>query len=149
MLETTFHTDEGVVRIIDCMPIRKHTVDIVRIVEGVSGRVPIHMDLRVRFDYGTALPWVRRHDGHTAADRRRQLDVAAHAGRDARAPGYSTVADFVVTPGDSVPFLLSWHPSHEALPHRGDTHNLLHDTVSWWNQWSSQCNVPRASTATW
>ena len=71
------------------MPIRQRTVDIVRIVEGVSGRVPIHMDLRVRFDYGTTLPWVRKHDGQTRliagpnsmvlrtpveTDRRRALD---------------------------------------------------------------------------
>ena len=139
VLETTFHTDEGVARIIDCMPIRKNTVDIVRIVEGVSGRVPIHMDLRVRFDYGTALPWVRRHDGHT------RLIAGANSmwlrtPIETKGAGFSTVADFVVTPGDSVPFLLSWHPSHETLPHRGDTHNLLHDTVTWWNQWSSQSN---------
>src|SRR5574341_357699 len=52
VLETTFHTDDGVVRVVDCMPIRGKTVDVVRIVEGVSGRVPIHMDLRLRFDYG-------------------------------------------------------------------------------------------------
>jgi GH15 family glucan-1,4-alpha-glucosidase len=138
VLETTFHTDEGTVRIVDCMPVRKNSVDIVRIVEGVSGRVPIHMDLRVRFDYGTALPWVRRHDGNTRL-------IAGANSMWLRTPiettgaGYSTVADFVVGEGDSVPFLLSWHPSHEPLPHRGDTHNLLRETVTWWNQWSSQC----------
>ena len=138
MLETTFHTDEGVVRIVDCMPIRKHTVDVVRIVEGVSGRVPIHMDLRVRFDYGLTLPWVRKHDGHTRL-------IAGPNSMVLRTPvetegaGDSTVADFVVSAGDSVPFLLSWHPSHEPLPHRGDTHNLVHDTTTWWHKWSSQC----------
>ena len=87
VLETTFHTDEGVVRIVDCMPIRKHTVDVVRIVEGVSGRVPIHMDLRVRFDYGIALPWVRKHDGHTRLDRRPELDVCCARRSRPRAPG--------------------------------------------------------------
>jgi GH15 family glucan-1,4-alpha-glucosidase len=137
VLETTFHTDEGVARVVDCMPIRKHTVDIVRVVEGVSGRVPIHMDLRVRFDYGTTLPWVRKHDGHTRL-------IAGPNSMWLRTPvettgaGHATVADFVVTAGASVPFLLSWHPSHEAMPERGDTHNLLHDTTSWWNNWSSQ-----------
>ncbi|MET0626875.1 MAG: glycoside hydrolase family 15 protein [Acidimicrobiia bacterium] len=137
VLETTFHTDDGVVRIVDCMPIRKQTVDVVRVVEGVSGRVPIHMDLRVRFDYGTALPWVRTHDGHTRL-------IAGANSMWLRTPvettgaGLSTVADFVVSPGDSIPFLLSWNPSHEPMPHRGDTHNLLHDTLSWWNKWSGQ-----------
>ncbi len=138
VLETTFHTDDGVVRVVDCMPIRKHTVDVVRVVEGVSGRVPIHMDLRVRFDYGTTLPWVRAHDSSTKL-------IAGPNSMVLRTPietsgaGYSTVADFVVTAGDAVPFLLSWHPSHEELPHRGDTHNLLHDTTSWWRKWSEQC----------
>ncbi|MET0896223.1 MAG: glycoside hydrolase family 15 protein [Acidimicrobiia bacterium] len=138
VLETTFHTEDGVVRIVDCMPIRKSTVDIVRIVEGVSGRVPIHMDLRARFDYGTTMPWVRSHDGHTRL-------IAGPNSMWLRTPvetsgaGFSTVADFVVSPGDSVPFLLSWHPSYEQMPERGDTHNLLHDTVAWWNKWSDQC----------
>jgi len=138
VLETTFDTDEGVVRIVDCMPIRKHTVDVVRVVEGVSGRVPIHMDLRARFDYGLTLPWVRKHDGHTRL-------IAGPNSMWLRTPietegaGNATVADFVVGAGDSVPFLLSWHPSHEPLPHRGDTHNLVHDTTSWWHRWSSQC----------
>ena len=138
VLETTFHTDEGVARIVDCMPIRKRTVDIVRIVEGVSGRVPIHMDLRVRFDYGTTLPWVRKHDGQTRL-------IAGPNSMVLRTPvettgaGLSTVADFVVTERDSVPFLLSWHPSYEELQQRGDTHNLLQDTESWWHRWSDQC----------
>ena len=58
VLETTFHTDTGVVRITDCMPIRRRNVDVVRVVEGVAGRVPMRMDLRIRFDYGFVLPWV-------------------------------------------------------------------------------------------
>ena len=67
VLETTFHTDDGVVRIIDLMPIRTKAVELVRIVEGVSGRVPMHMDLRVRFDYGSIVPWVRQDDGRLRA----------------------------------------------------------------------------------
>ena len=80
VLETTFHTDDGVVRIVDCMPIRGKTVDIVRIVEGVSGRVPIHMDLRLRFDYGANLPWVIAHDGRLHGDRGARRDRALDAG---------------------------------------------------------------------
>ena len=68
VLETEFTTDDGVVRIVDCMPIRgKNVVEVVRIVEGVSGRVPIHMDLRIRFDYGANLPWVVEIDGRLHA----------------------------------------------------------------------------------
>ena len=82
VLETTFHTDDGVVRVIDCMPIRGKTVDIVRLVEGVSGRVPIHMDLRMRFDYGANLPWVTDLDGRLHATAGPDSMVPHHSGAD-------------------------------------------------------------------
>jgi hypothetical protein len=65
ILETEFDVDAGVVRIVDFMPIRKdsHRSEIVRIVEGVSGDVPLRMDLRIRFDYGRIVPWVTRENG--------------------------------------------------------------------------------------
>ncbi len=139
VLETTFHTDDGVVKIIDCMPIRRKAVEIVRVVEGVSGAVPIHMDLRSRYDYGSVLPWVS-HD----ADGRLHLT----AGPDSMvlttpAPiegaGHSTVADFVVREGDRVPFVLAWHQSHDPVPKSGDAERLVRDTTRWWNRWSKQC----------
>lgn len=89
MLETTFHTDAGVVRVIDWMPIRENSVDIMRVVEGVSGRVPMHMDLRMRFDYGADLPWVTQQDGRFGATAGPDSIVVAspapieHAGRAA------------------------------------------------------------------
>ena len=100
VLETTFHTDDGVVRITDCMPVRGDALDLVRLVEGVSGRVPMRMHLTVRFDYGSIVPWVRR----------RPEGLAMVAGPDAlllRTPvelqgeDYSTVAEFTVAEGDA------------------------------------------------
>ena len=138
ILETTFHTDDGVVRVIDFMPVRQTHVDLIRIVEGVSGRVPIHMDLRLRFDYGSIKPWVvDRDDG-----------LHATAGPDAvrlttpvmtEAAGDATVADFVVTEGDRVPFSFIWYPSHERPTPPGDAERLLHQTTRWWDRWSSLC----------
>ena len=115
VLETTFHTDDGVVRIVDCMPIRGTSVDMVRIVEGVSGRVPIHMDLRVRFDYGSIRPWVVEADGlthATAGPDAMVLTTPVHT----EGAGAATVADFVVGEGEKVPFVLAWYPSHEQPP---------------------------------
>src|SRR4030095_14154563 len=63
ILETEFGTDDGTVRLLDFMPPRGHAPDVVRIVEGVRGRVPMRMDLRIRFDYGHLTPWVRRVEG--------------------------------------------------------------------------------------
>ena len=59
MLETEFDTPDGTVRVVDCMPIRDRTIDVVRVVEGVSGAVPMKFELIVRFDYGSVVPWVR------------------------------------------------------------------------------------------
>ncbi len=138
VLETTFYTDDGVVRVVDCMPIRTRTVDIVRVVECVSGRVPMHMDLRMRFDYGSYMPWVTDQDGRlhaTAGPDSMCLTTPAHT----EGAGPSTVADFIVGPGDTVPFVLAWHPSHEHPPHSGDALGIVRRTEAWWRHWSSQC----------
>lgn len=137
VLETTFVTDDGTVKVIDCMPIREKTVDIVRMVEGVSGSVPMRMDLTIRFDYGSIVPWVRQHDG----------DLRCVAGPDAtilRTPvrlegaGEETVADFTVSPGDKVPFSMSWHPSHESPPPPLDAARAISTTARFWRHWAGQ-----------
>jgi len=137
VLETTFHTDDGVVRVVDCMPIRRSSVDLVRLVEGVSGRVPIHMDLRIRFDYGSVRPWVVEEDGllhATAGPDAIVLTTPVHTA----GAGEASVADFVVGEGETVPFVLAWYPSHEKPPRCGDPQRLVRETTSWWERWSKQ-----------
>jgi GH15 family glucan-1,4-alpha-glucosidase len=138
VLETTFHTDDGDVRITDCMPIRGKTVDIVREVEGLSGRVPMHMELVIRFDYGSIVPWVYGSDA----------GLRAVAGPDAlvlqtpvhtHGAGRSTVADFVVEAGEKVPFILAYHESHVAPPREFDAARAIKETTRWWKKWSAQC----------
>jgi len=139
VLETTFHTDDGVVRVVDCMPIRGKSVDIVRIVEGVSGRVPIHVDLRLRFDYGSQLPWITRQDGllHGTAG---PDSIVLSTPIRVEGAGMSSVADFVVTEGESVPFVLAWHPSHHDPPKVPDPHRAVASTEAWWQAWSKRCS---------
>src|SRR5690606_31064090 len=60
VLVTTFRTATGTVTVTDCMPPRGRAPDLVRVVEGVAGSVEVEMDLVVRFDYGSTVPWVRR-----------------------------------------------------------------------------------------
>ena len=135
VLETTHTTDEGVVRVFDLMPIRDHAVQMVRIVEGVSGRVPMYMDLRFRFDYGSIVPWVRTDDGRlraTAGPDALVLDTPVHWS----GAGPATVAEFVVAAGDRVPFVLAWYPSHDPAPVTGDAGALLAETLTWWEDWS-------------
>jgi GH15 family glucan-1,4-alpha-glucosidase len=63
VLETEFATDAGVVRLVDCMPPDEAIPNVLRVVEGVSGRVSMRMELTIRFDYGWLVPWMRRIDG--------------------------------------------------------------------------------------
>ncbi len=135
VLETEFETDEGAVRIIDFMPIRGKSVDLVRIVEGVRGRVPMQMELIIRFDYGSIVPWVRGVDG----------TLQAVAGPDAlvlrtpvatRGQDLTTQAAFTITEGDRVPFVLAWFPSHEKPPAPLDADRSLSRTTNWWKRWS-------------
>jgi len=137
VLETEFETPEGAVRIIDFMPIRDETVDVVRIVEGLRGHVPMQMHLTIRFDYGQTIPWVRNIGGA----------LVAVAGPDAlvlRAPvetkgvGHSTVAEFTVRAGQRVPFNLAWYPSHQDVPRPRNTAWSLSRTESWWHNWSKK-----------
>jgi GH15 family glucan-1,4-alpha-glucosidase len=139
VLETTYRTDDGVVRLTDCMPIRGHTVDIVRLVRGVEGRVPMHMDMTIRFDYGSIVPWVGR-DGDGS--------LRAVAGPDAivlRTPvhthgaGKATVADFVVEAGETVPFVLAYHQSHQPVPRELNAERAVKECARWWRKWSGQC----------
>jgi GH15 family glucan-1,4-alpha-glucosidase len=138
VLETEFDTDEGTVRLIDFMPVRGEAVDLVRLVEGVRGRVPMRMDLRLRFDYGHIVPWVRRVD----------TDLVAVAGPDAvwlrtpvelRGENSSTVADFSVGEGFHVPFVLVWRQSHLPTPQPVDPIVSLEATEAYWQEWAGRC----------
>ena len=138
VLETTFHTDTGVARVIDCMPIRKRAVELVRVVECVEGRVPMQMDARFRFDYGSALPWVVERDGRLHATAGPNT-VVLTTPIEVEGAGHSTVASFVVEEGERVPFVLTWHPSHESAPRPTDAERALRVTTSWWRRWSRHC----------
>src|SRR5271156_2389846 len=112
VLETEFTVASGTVRIVDCMPVRAGYPEIVRVVEGVSGRVDMRMDLRIRFGYGEVIPWVRQIDGLMRA-------IAGPDGLALWTPVHtqgedlSTVAHFAVSAGEKMPFVLAWFPSHE------------------------------------
>ncbi|MEP7055586.1 MAG: glycoside hydrolase family 15 protein [Actinomycetota bacterium] len=138
VLETEHTTPEGVVRVLDFMPPRGRAPDIVRIVEGVSGTVTMSTELAIRFGYGAVVPWVRRVGG----------DVVAVAGPDGlclrtpiamRGENMRHQAQFSVTAGDRVPFVLTWFPSHEPLPEAIDAEHALRDTDEYWTEWSSRC----------
>jgi len=138
VLETTFHTSDGKARLIDFMPVRGDAPDLVRVVEGITGSVTMDMDLVVRFDYGSTVPWVRRLDGILSLVAGPDA-LELFAGVDVHGENLSTMATFTVGAGDRVPFVLTWHEASERPPRRADPDNALAHTVAWWREWSDRC----------
>jgi GH15 family glucan-1,4-alpha-glucosidase len=140
ILETEIETKSGAVRLIDFMPPRGENPDIIRIVEGLQGKMSMQMELIVRFDYGQIVPWVRKcHDGLEA--------IAGPDGLILRTPietygkDLTTVADFTVAKGDRVPFVLTWFASHKDPPRKVNAEHALRDTEKYWREWSGQCEI--------
>jgi GH15 family glucan-1,4-alpha-glucosidase len=136
VLETEYRTDDGVVRVVDCMPPRQSDPDVARVVEGLSGRVPMRMELTIRFDYGSIVPWVRRLDGalHAVAG---PDSVWLRTPVPVRGENWTTLADFTVAEGQRAPFMLTWHASHQPAPRRINAVRSLGDTEAWWGEWAS------------
>jgi len=139
VLETEYEVEGGAVTLIDCMPPRSDVPDLVRVVVGVRGRVPMRMQLVIRLDYGSIVPWVRR-----LGDR----GIRAIAGPDTlllrgdvavRGEGLTTVADFTVAEGQQVGFDLTWCPSHLPVPAERDPRAAIRETTEWWEAWSARC----------
>ncbi|MEA2829303.1 MAG: hypothetical protein QOF22_51 [Bradyrhizobium sp.] len=139
ILETRFETANGVVALIDFMPPRGEASDVVRLVRGVSGTVKLQMQLVIRFGFGIDIPWVRRtEDGALLAIAGQDMTVLrtpiATRGED-----LTTVADFEVSAGETVPFVLTYGSSHRPLPKPIDPAQALQDTRDFWTEWSSRC----------
>ncbi|MGV4985172.1 glycoside hydrolase family 15 protein [Streptomyces sp. NPDC001709] len=140
VLDTEWETRDGTVRVTDLMPQRDRAPDVVRIVEGVRGRVGMRSTLRLRFDYGSIMPWVRRSDGHRVAVAGPD-SVWLRAEPAVRTWGedFGTHSEFTVRKGDQVAFVLTWHPSHESRPPLIDPHKALSSSVRGWRRWASRC----------
>jgi GH15 family glucan-1,4-alpha-glucosidase len=142
VLETRWETRTGSVRVLDFMPQRDNTPDVVRIVEGVSGTVEMEAVIRLRFDYGSVVPWMRRADGHRVAIAGPD-SVWLRSTPPVRTWGqqFSTVSAFTVGAGDRVGFVLSWHPSHEQCSPPIDPFEALDQTVADWKAWADRCST--------
>jgi GH15 family glucan-1,4-alpha-glucosidase len=142
VLESEFEVDGGKVRLIDCMPIRESHPEVVRIVEGVAGTVPMRMEMAMRFGYGRVVPWVRRSGGLLTAlagpDGLALWTTVHTRGKEVEGER-RTVAEFDVSAGQHVPFVLTWFPSHEEPPRPTDAVFAVDETELWWEEWSSQC----------
>jgi GH15 family glucan-1,4-alpha-glucosidase len=138
VLETDFHTADGAIRVVDCMPPRGEAPDVVRLVQGLDGRVEVDMELVLRFDYGHVVPWVRRHGDYRLAVAG-PAAVRLDAGVPTRGENLTTRASFAVGRGDEVPFVMTWYPSHEPDPAPVDAATAVADTDAWWKEWIDRC----------
>jgi GH15 family glucan-1,4-alpha-glucosidase len=138
ILETHFETAQGSVRVIDFMPMSEERWDVVRIVEGLSGKVKLRMELVVRFDYGSIVPWVRRCEGLlliTAGP-----DTLEFAGSvEVSGENMKTVAEFEVAEGGRESFVLNYRPSHYPTQPAIDARQALEQTEAHWRDWSARC----------
>lgn len=139
ILETEFETATGAVRIIDCMPLSNERWDVLRIVEGLRGRVDMCMELVVRFDYGSIVPWVRRPD-HALLLTAGPDTLELHTPVAVRGENMKTVAEFSVNAGESTHFSLNYRPSHEATQQAIDPMETLKATEKAWRNWSERCD---------
>src|SRR5436190_1765286 len=139
VLETEHDTDTGSVRVIDCLVRgRQPRPLLVRLVEGLTGEVPMRVELVVRFDYGSIVPWVRTVDGEWRAIGGPD-GLALRTPIELRGEGLKTVAAFTVRRRDRIPFVLGWFPSHDpdSVPRNGSA--LVARTTKQWQSWSARC----------
>lgn len=143
ILETTFTTDSGVVTLVDWMPPRDVAPDVIRLVVGQLGRVPLRMELVIRFDYGAVVPWVQRSaDGIRATAGPDTLFL--HTPVPLHGEDLHTVAAFTVTAGEQVPFVLTWASTYAAEPRVLDAAQELESSATWWRAWSDRCTYQGA-----
>ena len=138
ILETRFETADGTVALIDFMPPRGNASDVVRPVRGVSGRVKLRMELVIRFGFGADIPWVRQANGALLAISGQDMTVL-RTPVETRGEDLTTVADFEVGEGETVPFMLTYGPSHLPVPKPINPAHALQDTEDFWIEWNSHC----------
>ena len=140
ILETRFATASGVVALIDFMPPRGKASDIVRLVRGVRGRVKLRMQLVIRFGFGVDIPWVKKNpDGSGLLAICGQDMTVLRTPVETRGEDLTTVADFEVGEGETVPFVLTYGPSHLPVPEPIDPMLALQETEAFWTEWCSRC----------
>ena len=139
ILETTFETASGIVTVIDFMPLRAHNSNIVRIVRGERGKVRMCADLVLRFGYGAIIPWVVRLDGETHRAVAGPDMVLIRTPVSLHGQDLTTVGEFTINAGQSIPFVLTYSPSHLPPPAPLHADKVLEATETFWTDWAAQC----------
>ena len=140
-LVTRWVTAEGEVEVTDLMPLGDRRADLIRRIRGIRGTVAMKQELRIRFGYSDAMPWVRQFQ------EKRGPGIVAVAGPDAvvvrgpklTAADHAHTSEFTVVEGEVVDVSLTWYPSHRAAPPHPDVDAAIAHTTAWWTDWVSAC----------
>jgi len=141
ILETLFTTKSGKVRVTDFMPPGAAQCSIVRIAECLQGRVDMHVELAIRFDYGITIPWVSRRDPRTLTAVAGPHLLTFRTRAEVRGENMHSVADFTLEEGRTMPFVLAYGESFAELPQSMDPVIALDETERFWRRWTSTCKV--------
>jgi len=137
ILETTFTHKDGSFRLTDFMPVRQRNSHVVRIVQGLRGKVALRMALALRFDYGRTIPWVTHIRGGVRAVAGPNLAVL-RASVPVRGENLKTVAEFTIARGDRVSFCLTYGRSFKPNPRKIDTTETLKSAEQRWRGWAGR-----------
>ena len=144
ILETRFETAEGSVKVVDFMALSdegEDQVDLIRLVCGEKGRVRMRTEIILRFDYGRGIPWVRQHLGGPVAVAGPNAVQFITPVTLTGTPDMTTIGEFTVEAGETVPFTMSWYPSHHKAFRYRDPYETLLGTETRWHDWSGHCNL--------
>jgi len=139
VLETHFETDDGAATLVDFMPFRGRHSTIVRLVVGTRGSLRMRAELILRFGYGAIVPWVSRLETGALRAIAGPDMVIVNTPVHLRGENMTTVADFVISRDETIPFVLSYLPSHKPLDEPFDPIRALSDTETFWRDWSAKC----------
>ena len=139
ILETNFETADGAVTLIDFMPMHGRHSSIVRLVKGIRGKVRMRTELILRFGYGAIVPWVTRMEDGTLRAIAGPDMVLVRTPVHLRGVDMTTVGEFTVDQGETIPFVLNYLPSHRPLDEPFDPARALADTETFWRDWSAKC----------
>lgn len=139
ILETRFDTAEGAVTLADFMPPRSDESDLVRLLIGERGRVPMSLELILRFGYGAIVPWVSRTEDGTWRAIAGPDMVTLRTPVNLVGENFTTTANFIVAEGQTIPFVLGYSPSTRPVPPVLDAKAALQETESFWRDWAKTC----------
>ena len=140
ILETDYETTDGAVRVIDFMPLRDHRSNVVRTVVGLRGRVAMHTQIILRFEYGSIVPWVSRLDDGSLRAIAGPDMIVVTSDVELRGKELTTVGEFTVDEGERASFVMTWGPSHLGPPRTADPDKALTSTEQFWTHWASVCS---------